>query len=771
MKTIIMVLFLIIFIMPTTINATISETEYGGGCSNTYTHNLHHSGDWIVYCDVGATSYGRYQARSTIYDDVDATGSILISFHMIEYGYDMCGIDGEGGTGYDCETYDRGSYYKAFKVNETISIKQEAWGGSSSGSCSLPSTIIRAYYGEDFYTISGDACGNGIISLLDTSNNILDQHNTSANNHYSFDIMNNTGYKLEFLDRTYEFTCTGNIIEDNSLCDYQILYYVDDCANLLKNPYINIIKNDDTSNFFVEGGTSDTDVFLIPDEVQINDKLDVYIDTDQGAQHRTIYVEIGEDTLYHSFKSWNLGVTVYDINTSAYISNAKVSVAQDCRINGYPCNTYGLTNSYGFVKTFDLSNQDYKVKVEKEGYNTFGWQTIHANFDAQHTDYGLRVNLQDSTKGSGNGTVGDPDNPDDGDGTGGDSDDELPQTPCSIMWTDDNNKSISEINDSQNSRLHYMAGNCSNLLYFEYYDTDTGIWEKIGSSTTLTAKEIGYKQYTPINWTKDETTIYRGRLWAYSCACDAIDQLKVWNVSDENITVFDNLTANVFFRHKIAGQYINPNAPISILSYVTSNNVSLMNIELKLYNESTEVDSISYDVFTWWDGNSFNPVEWKPNYEYAAGFNYTVRMYGLNDALLDIDTVFTNATGDNPFDTGNTLCVEVFDQNSMPLANSYVYIEGWDTKPTENDNEVCFSGLPDDTYDYRATKPSYQDRGFLNIDLNSDKTVNYILDKISDVHSVSDARLTNLQIKTVYLPLMYLLFIMILFGGLKYVSK
>ena len=196
-----------------------------------------------------------------------------------------------------------------------------------------------------------------------------------------------------------------------------------------------------------------------------------------------------------------------------------------------------------------------------------------------------------------------------------------------------------------------------------------------------------------------------------------------------------------------------------------------MNIDLKLYNETALVDTISYDTFSWWDGNSFNPIEWEPNYDYTAGFNYTVRMYGLNNTLLNIDTVFANATDDNPFDTGNTLCVHVFDQNSMPLANCYVYIEGWDTKPTGTDNKICFSGILDNTYNYRATKPEYQDRGLSSVTLDTDKVVNYILDKISDVHSVSVARLSNKQIKDIYLPLMYLLFIMILLGGLSYVSK
>ena len=60
-----------------------------------------------------------------------------------------------------------------------------------------------------------------------------------------------------------------------------------------------------------------------------------------------------------------MGIKVYDINTSEFIDGAKVSVSQDCRINEYPLSTFGFTNSYGFVKTFDLSNQEYQVKVEK----------------------------------------------------------------------------------------------------------------------------------------------------------------------------------------------------------------------------------------------------------------------------------------------------------------------------------------------------------------------------------------------------------------------
>lgn len=642
--------------------------------------------------------------------------------------------------------------------------------------CAHPATCTYSYIidwlisiNEVTNIISGDICGINNMDLYynDTGNFYLIHTNvTTGSTTYSYKLADGA-YKLIFNEiHTYEFIMNGTpIIYDYNMCDYQILHYVDDCSNLLINPLITIIKNDNYADPLILDGTSCTDVFIVGEDVELNDKLDIWIDTDQGCQYRKIYAGNKEDFLYHSFKSWNMDIKVYDINTSGYVSGAKVSVKQDCRINDYPHYTYGITNSYGYIKTYDLSNQQYQVKVEKNGYNIFGWQTINAGFDAQQTNIPLRINLQNSTQGDGNGTIGDPDG--DNDGTGGDNETSLPETPCSIGWFNNSNNTISEINDTQDARLYFMAGNCTNKLYLERWNDAWIIIE----DWTLPAKETGYKQLTSANWTQGETTIYRGRLWAYSCACDATDQLKIWNVSDDNVTIFENLTSNVHFRHKIGGQYINPNTPISILSYAASNNTTLMNIDLKLYNETVLVDTISYDVFDYWDGDSFNPLEWKPNYDYVPGFNYTVRMYGLNDALLDIDTVYANATGDNPFDTGNILCVHVFDQSSMPLANCYIYVEGWDNKPTGTDNKICFSGMPDDTYNYRATKPDYQDRGLSSVSVTSDKVVNYILDKISDVHSVSAARLTNRQIKDMYLPLMYMLFICILFGAFKYVSQ
>ena len=212
------------------VNATITKTTWGCDCVDTLCSDLHYDGEWIAYCDCGAKFYYGYWAESKIYSGDSCTGSVLMSFYMPSDGKWMCGITGSGttspptstgGTGCNCSNYDRGSYYGSFKINGTISLYRRAGGGSSSGSCSRPDIIIRAYYGEDIYTISGNACGNGIISLLDTDDNILDQHNTTTNNYYSFNVLNNTSYKIDFIDHTYEFTVNGeNIIYNNNLCNY-----------------------------------------------------------------------------------------------------------------------------------------------------------------------------------------------------------------------------------------------------------------------------------------------------------------------------------------------------------------------------------------------------------------------------------------------------------------------------------------------------------------------------------------------------------------------
>ena len=614
----------------------------------------------------------------------------------------------------------------------------------------------------DTYTLSGSTCAIDSVSLY-INDALIEYKDTNLSvDTYEFDIVNNTNYKIEFSDtHTYEFTCTGDEVYNRDLCGYQILYYVDDCANFLKNPLIDIIKNDNYADPLIYQGTSNTDVFIIGTDVQLNDKLDIYIDTDQGTQFRRVYVELGEDTLYHGYKSWNLNIKVYDVNTSGYVGGAKVSVSQDCRINDYQHNTYGATNVYGLVKTFDLSNQNYKVKVEKENYNTFGWSTISPNFDAQQTDYPLRINIQNSSLGGGNGSIGDPDG--DGDGTGGDDDEPLPQTLCSIGWFSNDQKPISEINDTQDARLYFMASNCSTELFIDSRDVGNHVWVT-ESALPLTPKQTGYVQLTSANWTYPETKRYRGRLYSYDCGCDVTDDLKVWDALDPNTTSITNLSSYVWFRHTI-GSYVNPSSPIVIKSSAESNNTTLLNINLKLFNESVKVDEISYTFFDYYVNSKFTSINWEPNYEYSKGYNYSIYMYS-NDILVDFDTVSTHIDDDSPFDTGHALTVKVYDQSAYPIQYSTVYVESWGALDTGSVSEITFSGLGDDDYNYKVIKSGYLDRGYFVVTMTTDKTVSYILDIISSEHVVKDIRMSNSSIRDMLYPIVFFILIMLLVGVL-----
>jgi len=85
-------------------------------------------------------------------------------------------------------------------------------------------TITISPYPFEKYNVSGNICGTGVklyIKLTDNSYNLIEtEDNTSSS--YSFEILNNSEYKLVFDGgHEYEFTCNGSDVEyDYSTCIY-----------------------------------------------------------------------------------------------------------------------------------------------------------------------------------------------------------------------------------------------------------------------------------------------------------------------------------------------------------------------------------------------------------------------------------------------------------------------------------------------------------------------------------------------------------------------
>lgn len=528
-------------------------------------------------------------------------------------------------------------------------------------------------------------------------------------------------------------------------------YLYDDCANLLINPTTTIFRNMTTQIY-----QGNDNPIIINEEGNYNrfDKFSVIIDTHDMAEEKTVYAddEFNIYHLHHSHVDWDLQVHVYDNFTSVEIEEAKVSLRQDCKIGGYPLYTYALTNEYGYMISQHLSNQNFTVECNKTGYKDY-YSEFEGNFCAWNGTYFIEVFLDNITSD------------DDGNET-------LPEVPCSSAWSNDDNLIISEINDTQNARLHYMAGDTTTLLYLERWSEVGGVhlWMMEGSSITLDPHERGYIQYTPANWTEDETTIYRGRLWSLNCYCDDTSTLKVWNATDENETIFENLTVSIKFLNKVSGHLMNPASPVKIDAYAASNNTSLLNIDLQLFNESVKVENESLTFFDWYDGSQFVTYSWLPSYSYSNGFNYTVKMVGFNGDIIAIDHVYTNESPDIPFITANELTVFVKDNHNQQLPYSTVFIENWGSITTGEDNYVTIEGLPDGDYQYKATKSGYISSPWATITLTEHESVTCVLVEIADTVIIGQ-KMSNAEIKSIFIPLMYILMIFILLGAFKYAMQ
>lgn len=524
----------------------------------------------------------------------------------------------------------------------------------------------------------------------------------------------------------------------------------DDCGNPLQNATTTIFTNNVEQ---IYQGTDNPITINEAGNYDRYDKFSVIIDTHDMAVEKTVYAddEFNTFNLYHNNVDWDLQTIVYDNDTKDELEGVKVSINQDCRINGYPTYTYGLTNAYGFVSSAQLSNQNFTVECEKSGYKDYSSLFV-SNFDAQVSTYLVEIYLDDtSSEYDGNQTI--------------------PEAPCSTAWSNNSNVVIHEINSSEDARLHYMAGDCTTLLYLERWSDAADMWLMVGSSITLDPFETGYIQYTTANWTEGETTLYRGRLWALHCYCDDTSTLKVWDTSDNNQITFKNLTANVQFKNKLSGHQVDPEKAIIIYAYAASNNTSLCNIDLELYNESTKVENISLTFFDWYISSTFTTYKWYPTYEYADGYNYTVKMIGFNDALLDIDNVFANTSSGSQFDPKNTLTVTVKDHHGNPLTYSTVFIEGWGSQASGNSDTVTIVGLSDGDVQYKTTKSGYIASIWQTITFSgADESVECIL--VKDSLTIGKGlKMTDSKIKSFLIPGLYLLLILILVGGVTNANK
>ena len=609
------------------------------------------------------------------------------------------------------------------------------------------------------HTVSGITDCVNYVNLSVEADSGWEELNSSTSSSYSFDIYNDTRYKLHFSDdHEYVFTCLGNEEYDYDACSYYTLNLLDNCANPLINATTTIFEN---MTDIIYQGTDNPIELMIGLDIDNGAYIQVIIDTHDGAIQFNDYVSEIEQDVFHPTVDWFLNIHVVDDSTDADISSAKITKSQTCSIIP-PDTGHALTQSTGHVVFTGLANSDVSIKVEKDGYTTYNG-AISLNFDAWCPGGAFTVFLNASGGNSSdnwnNGTHNDTVNTD---GAGGEV---LPNDHgwgCGVYFKNLAGVITDTINDTDThvDMYYWTKGSDATLKFqsqqYTYWYTD--------QEYAVTNNTYEYRRILNADFT-DHTMAYRGYIYNTSTECNCIQVLNIINQSYEQETHYENLTSQCYFAHKLVGNQIDYRSNVEINIYGNSSNSTLMNITVYLHNGTSMVAS---KALNWADFVTGSPkwwYVWEPSYSYKTGFNYTVNITGFDGYQLDIDEVWTANI------VGNTLTVHVKDNKNAPISYSTVFIEGFGSIATASEVYVEVAGLPDGATQYKATKSGYTSSGWNTINLSGeDKTVTSILIKQSD-ESVTGYKLKDDEIKSFFLPLIYILFIMIIIGGLMNAAK
>ena len=140
-------------------------------------------------------------------------------------------------------------------------------------------------------------------------------------------------------------------------------------------------------------------------------------------------------------------------------------------------------------------------------------------------------------------------------------------------------------------------------------------------------------------------------------------------------------------------------------------------------------------------------------------------MTGYNDLNLGADDVWTSNI------RNNKLTVHVKDNHNTPLAYSTLFVQNWGSIALDSATQTDIEGLGDGAYQYKATKSGYLSSGWSTITFDdADEIVTCILTK-EVAESVTGYKLQDSEIKAFFIPLMYILLIMMLLGGLMNAAK
>ena len=656
------------------------------------------------------------------------------------------------------------------------------WGGDvseiahDSGECAKIHSYINQYGGADLYhyvyiyqenvNLSGydnlefDSYSDPYIfatTILWINDNIvLGSHSGSYEwKHYSYNVSEYEGLHTIKLGTTSHKTTdfyTNNIaFYDNvELTSEAIpitiqLDFIDSCYNLLPLAAGSYYKSGDFMSLFFYAETGS-----LPLTLNEGQSLELWVDSDIG----TLYYMIDNPTdsmlcyIMNPTISFTNDIILKDGITGDYIPNALVSISQDCYIGNYPTrNKY--TDSNGKASFTGCELDSFALNITKSGWQTFSGTIQPSALHSFNTRQIVTVTTYPTDE---------PEEEPEGNVT-----DYITQIKFKNV---DGNYATSILDTDDYVDLYYTNNNTEGTLMLlrleKAYSGSSNYFSLM--SWGIPCGESGYKRILKSNYT-DYTASYRARLYASLIeGWDKIEYLDVTNSTIEEESGYENLSTILWFYNKNTEGSIDYREDIKIIAYANTTYAYLFETSLELYKGGIYIDHIN---LTWADyigADTKYYYEWYPDFSYENNEDYTVRMFGYDYYLLDIDHI--NAVDYRK----NKLTIIVKDELGNNLNNAYIYLEGYGSLSTGSTYYNTYENLDNGEYRYKATKSGYTDSGWDYVTLSDgDKTVTYTLNQGADETANNiPLKTSDDDLKSLYFPLMFIMFIFMLLGAFNY---
>jgi len=225
-------------------------------------------------------------------------------------------------------------------------------------------------YEEDFYILSGDICGVSQLKLYyDDSGDwyLLEERNVTESSAYSFNIMNNTEYRICFDGSYYDFTCTGNEVVDYDTCLYVYGYTCGIVTiKLYKDDGGWVLDDTESQNGYYENyemqitnGESYLISFIESATVCHNQTFDctgdhVLIDYDRCEY---IYPPAGPPIIIYLWTGYDYNIVVFKDGHGNFIENSQVAI-YDKTNNTYIQKWTATTDGYALLGTLFDTDHD-----------------------------------------------------------------------------------------------------------------------------------------------------------------------------------------------------------------------------------------------------------------------------------------------------------------------------------------------------------------------------------------------------------------------------